>query len=105
MSFVFRTPEVDSLERGPLQGKRRNELFSMAIERGILTKEHATPTKDQLIVLIESQPADQLISLERAKTLKPFALKKVCKEHGIPVDKKSTREYMLTEYEKVLQEQ
>ena len=68
MSFVFRTPEVDSLERGPLQGKRRNELFSMAIERGILTK-------------------------------------KVCKEHGIPVDKKSTREYMLTEYEKVLQEQ
>jgi hypothetical protein len=103
-SFAFRTPEVDSLgSNNPLRHMRRGELVKLAVKRNLMVDNGPQPTKDALIALIESVPEDQMISLERAKTLKPFSLKKVCKDHGIKVDKTSTREYMLTEYEKLLE--
>ena len=103
MSFVFRTPEVDSLGgRSPLEKMRRHTLWEMAREKGLIAAEEY-PTKEELIPLIEAAPAVEVVSLERAKSLRTFALKKLCKDHGIDCNKTSTREYMLGEYEKILE--
>ena len=96
MSFVFRTPEVDSLGgRSPLEKMRRHTLWEMAREKGLLPEEEY-PTKEELIPLIESAP-------ERAKSMKTFALRAYVSKRGVPVANTSTREYLLGEYEKILE--
>ena len=104
-SFVFQTPETDSIgSSNPLQMMRRRELFALAIKKGLIDQEVGTPTKDELIVLIETAPERDIITLERAKTLRHFGLLGLCKKVGIECDKTSTREYLLEEYEKILRE-
>jgi hypothetical protein len=104
MSFVFRTPEVDSLGgRSPLDKLRRHALWEIARGKGLLPEEEY-PTKEELIPLIESAPEqEQLISIERAKSMKTFALRAYVSKRGVPVANTSTREYLLGEYEKILE--
>jgi hypothetical protein len=104
MSFVFRTPEVDSLGgRSPLDKLRRHTLWEMAREKGLVPAEEY-PTKEELIPLIESAPEQEtLISIERAKSMKTFALRAYVSKRGVPVANTSTREYLLGEYEKILE--
>jgi len=104
-SFIFSTPESESIgSNNPLQQMRRTELFNVAIKKGLIDRDAATPTKDELILLIETAPEQTIISLERAKTLRHFGLLGLCKKVGIECDRKSTREYLLEEYEKLLRE-
>ena len=103
--FVFRTPEVDSIgSNNPLQMMRRSQLFDLAIKKGLIDRDQPTPTKEELIMLIETAPEMEIITLERAKTLRHFGLLGLCKKVGIECDKTSTREYLLEEYEKILRE-
>jgi len=104
MGFMFRTPEVDTLgNRSPLDKMRRHALWEIAREKGLVPEEEY-PTKEELIPLIESAPdQEQLISIERAKSLKTFALRAYVSKRGVPVANTSTREYLLGEYEKILE--
>ena len=103
-AFSFRTPEVDSLGgRSPLERMRRHALWEMAREKGLLPVDEY-PTKEELIPLIESAPEqEQLISMVRAKSMKTFALRAYVSKRGVPVANTSTREYLLGEYEKILE--
>jgi len=102
-SLVFRTPEVDSLGgRSPFDKMRRHALWELAYSKRLI-EETDYPIKEKLIELLESTPEKEVVSWERAKEMRTFSLKKLCKDHGIVCDKTSTREYMLGEYEKVLE--
>ena len=103
--FVFSTPEVESIgSNDPLHQMRRSQLFELAIKKGLIGRDQVTPTKDELIVLIETAPEQDVISLERAKSLRHFGLLGLCKKVGIECDRTSTREYLLEEYENLLRE-